>query len=71
MMPAVGAMPMHRQSLVQHQLLQKGSKRKVSALFKFKVSALVYVTSHAVTGRLACLTVMPAFVITSVTPAPE
>jgi hypothetical protein len=49
----------------------KGSKRKVSALFKFKVSALVYVSSHAVTGRLACLTVMPAFVITNVTPAPE
>ena len=36
------------------------------------VSALFHVCSHAVTGRLACLSVVaPAFVILRVTPPPE
>jgi hypothetical protein len=42
---------------------EKGSEPKVSALF--------YVSSHAVVGRLACLTVVPVLVIFSVTPPPE
>jgi hypothetical protein len=35
------------------------------------VSAPFHVSSQAVTGRLACLTVVPALVILSVTPPPE
>jgi len=35
------------------------------------VSALFHVGSHAVVGRLACLTVVPAVVIFNVTPPPE
>ena len=61
-MPAAGTVPMHRQSLVQYQL-QKGRNKKFRPFF--------YVRSHAVTGRLACLTVTPAFVIINVTPPPE
>ncbi len=60
-MPAAGTVPMHSQSPVQYQL-QKGRNEK---FWPF------YVSSHAVTGRLACLTVTPAFVIINVMPPPE
>jgi hypothetical protein len=36
-----------------------------------KVSALSYVTTHAVTGRRRCLMLAPALVRTNVTPPPE
>jgi hypothetical protein len=42
---------------------KKGRNKNVSALF--------HVSSHAVAGRLACLSVVPALVIFSVTPRPE
>ena len=35
------------------------------------VSTFFHVSSQAVAGRLACLTVVPALVIFSVTPPPE
>ena len=35
------------------------------------VSALFYTSSQAVTGRLACLSVVPALAIFNVTPPPE
>ena len=35
------------------------------------VSALFHFNSHDVVGRMACLTVVPALVIFSVTPPPE
>jgi hypothetical protein len=44
--------------------VEKGRNETVSALF--------HICSHAVTGRLACLSVVaPAFVILRVTPLPE
>jgi hypothetical protein len=36
-----------------------------------KVSALSYVTTHAVAGRRRCLMLAPALVSTKVTPLPE
>ncbi len=57
-------LPMRRRSWCDIKMLKKGRNEIVSAL-------LLYVSSHAVTGRLACLTVVPALVIFSVTPPPE
>jgi hypothetical protein len=67
-MPAASPMPMRCRSLVRYQELRyqelkKGRNKNVSTLF--------YVSSQAVVGRLACLTVVPALVIFSVTPPPE
>ena len=56
-------MPMHAGGCRCDIKLQRGRNEKVSALF--------HVSSHAVTGRLTCLIVVPAFVITKVTPPPE
>ena len=42
---------------------EKGSERQRFGPF--------YVSAHAVTGRLACLSVVPAAVIFNVTPLPE
>ncbi len=62
-MPAAGAMPMHHQSLVRYQL-QKGRNEKFRPF-------LLYISSQAVAGRLACLIVTRPFVKTKVTPPPE
>ena len=62
-MPAAPPMPMRCRSLVRYHKRKKGRNKNVSALF--------HVSSHAVVGRLACLTVMPALVIFNVTPLPE
>jgi hypothetical protein len=43
---------------------EKGSERQQ----RFRA---FYVSAHAVTGRLACLSVVPAAVIFNVTPRPE
>src|ERR1700730_8168636 len=48
--------------------VEHGSQPDVPALFG---PALFYVSSHAVVGRFACLTVVPILVIFSVTPPPE
>ncbi len=48
--------------------VENGSEPSVPALF---VSALFHVSSHAVVGRFACLTVVPVLVIFNVTPPPE
>ena len=49
-----------------------GAVRKLKKGRNENVSALFHVSSHAVTGRLACLSVViPALLIFSVTPIPE
>jgi hypothetical protein len=62
-MPSAPPMPMRCWSVVQNQNAMMGSERKVSALF--------HVSSQAVTGRLARLSVVPALLIFKVTPPPE
>ena len=62
-MPAASPMPISCGSLGRYQKLKKGRNKNVSALF--------HVSSQAVVGRLACLTVVPALVIFNVTPPPE
>lgn len=64
-MPGASFVPIRYPYLVRYQQCQEGRNENVSALFPFQVSW------HAVVGRLACLTVVPAFVIFNVTPAPE
>jgi hypothetical protein len=66
-MPSAPSMPLHCWSSMRYQV-ENGSKPSASALF---ASALFHVSSHAVTGRLACLTVVPVLVIFNVTPLPE
>jgi hypothetical protein len=61
-MRGVDALPMHRRSPVRYQMQRVGTK---------KVSALFYVSSQLVSGRLTCLIVVPALVIVRVTPLPE
>jgi hypothetical protein len=63
-MPAAPPMPMRCRSLVRYQKLEKGSKQK-------RFDPFFHVSSHAVVGRLACLTVVPVLVIFNVTPPPE
>jgi hypothetical protein len=61
-MPSARSMPTRCWSVVRYQK-RKGRDGNVSTLF--------HVNSHAVVGRLACLTVVPALVIFNVTPPPE
>jgi hypothetical protein len=61
-MAAARSKPAHRRS-VRNQVMKKG-RNIVSALFQVT-------TAHAVTGRRACLSVMPFLVIFNLTPAPE
>jgi hypothetical protein len=72
-MPTAASMPMPSWSWMRYQKRKKGRDENVSTLFNFTVIffAHVYVSSHAVVGRLACLTVVPALVIFKVTPPPE
>jgi hypothetical protein len=60
-MPAASPMPMRCRGAISRA--KKGRNKNVSALF--------HVSSQAVVGRLACLTVVPALVIFNVTPPPE
>ena len=65
LMPAASLMPICCRSLAAISNGMKGSERKCSGPFLYTSR------SQAVTGRLACLTVVPALVIFSVTPPPE
>jgi len=61
-MPGARGMPAHPLWLVRFSGTEKGSKRQGFGPF--------HIISHAVTGRLACLSVVPDFLIVSVTPLP-
>jgi hypothetical protein len=62
-MPAKSSMPIGGGSWAGYQKLKKGRDLSVPALF--------HINSHAVVGRLACLTVVPVLVIFKVMPPPE
>jgi hypothetical protein len=62
-MPAANPMPIPVGLCCNIKRKKKGRNENVSALF--------HVSSQAVTGRLACLTVAPVLVIFSVTPPPK
>ena len=62
-MPGADTMLTYRRWLVRSQERKKGRNENVSALFQL--------ISHAVTGRLACLSLVPALPIVNVTPRPE
>lgn len=51
--------------------LKKGRNNEVSALFDSGELNANQITAQAVTGRLRCLTVVPALPMVSVIPAPE
>ena len=63
-MRSASKVPMTCWTLVRHQMRKKGSERQ-------QRFGAFYVSAHAVTGRLACLSVVPAAVIFNVTPLPE
>jgi hypothetical protein len=63
-MPAAPPMPRRCRSLVRFQKLKKRVETKMFRPF-------FHVSSHAVVGRLACLTEVPALLIFNVTPLPE
>jgi hypothetical protein len=62
-MPTARSMPMRCWSLVRYQKRKEGRNENVSVLF--------HISSHAVAGRLACLSVVSFLVIFNVTPPPE
>ncbi len=62
-MPGADTMLTYRRWLVRSQERKKGRNENVSALFQL--------ISHAVTGRLPCLSLVPALLIVNVTPRPE
>ena len=79
-MPSPTAMPIYSWSSIRHQLQnqrqKKGRNENVSALFPFWLVFILarfvqFTASQTVVGRLAYLTVMPAFVIRSTIPSPE
>lgn len=63
-MPTARSMPMRCWSLVRYQKAERGSERKTFRSF-------FHISSHAVVGRLACLSVVSFLVIFNVTPPPE
>jgi len=62
-MPGADTMLTYRPWLVRSEERKKGRNENVSALFQL--------ISHAVTGRLPCLSLVPALLIVNVTPRPE
>lgn len=62
-MPGAETMLTYRRWLVRSQERKKGRNEIVSALFQM--------TTHAVAGRLPCLSLAPALPIVNVTPRPE
>lgn len=62
-MPTARSMQVLAWSRVRYQKRKEGRNENVSAFF--------HISSHAVVGRLACLSVVPVFVIFNVTPPPE
>lgn len=74
-MPSLTAMPMGCWSSIQHQVqkrVETKTFRPFSVFAGLRLARFVQFTgSQAVVGRLACLTVMPAFVIRNTTPSPE
>jgi hypothetical protein len=62
-MSAASPMPMRYWSLVRFRKRKTGPEQKRFGPF--------YISSHAVVGRLSCLSAVPALVIIKVTPSPE
>lgn len=62
-MSGADTMLTYRRPLVRSQERRKGRNENVSTLFQL--------ISHAVAGRLACLSLVPALPIVNVTPRPE